>query len=78
MVYLKSFKLLNSEEEMYMLSGDTRTYIKNTYPFLIFPNKKLENISFSDITIFYGNNVPNRLIEMSEYGCLDADPVSTW
>lgn len=56
MVYLKSFKLLNSEEEMYMLSGETRTYIKNNYPFLIFPNKKLENISFSDITIFYGNN----------------------
>lgn len=56
MVYLKSFKLLNSEEEMYMLSGETRTYIKNAYPFLIFPNKKLENISFSDITIFYGNN----------------------
>lgn len=56
MVYLKSFKLLNSEEEMYMLSGETRTYIKNNYPFLIFPNKKLENIGFSDITIFYGNN----------------------
>ena len=56
MVYLKSFKLLNSEEEMYRLSGETRTYIKNTYPFLIFPNKKLENISFNDITIFYGNN----------------------
>lgn len=56
MVYLKSFKLLNSEEEMYMLSGETRTYIKNNYPFLIFPNKKLENITFSDITIFYGNN----------------------
>ena len=56
MVYLKSFKLLNSEEEMYRLSGETRTYIKNNYPFLIFPNKKLENISFSDITIFYGNN----------------------
>ena len=56
MVYLKSFKLLNYEEEMYMLSGETRTYIKNNYPFLIFPNKKLENISFSDITIFYGNN----------------------
>ena len=56
MVYLKSFKLLNSEEEMYRLSGETRTYIKNNYHFLIFPNKKLENISFSDITIFYGNN----------------------
>lgn len=56
MVYLKSFKLLNYEEEMYMLSGETRTYIKNNYPFLIFPNKKLENIGFSDITIFYGNN----------------------
>lgn len=56
MVYLKSFKLLSCEEEMYMLSGETRTYIKNNYPFLIFPNKKLENITFSDITIFYGNN----------------------
>ena len=57
MVYLKSFRLLNEDDEWHILvSGDKRTYFNNIYPFKIFPQKEFTNMEFSNITIFYGNN----------------------
>lgn len=57
MVYLDKFVFLNQEKEESCLSRflNNNTYI-TSYPFGIFPNRKFENISFSDITIFYGDN----------------------
>lgn len=51
MIYLKSFQLADiAKEEAY-------DHLKcNVYPYGIFPYKKLENIEFSNITMFYGSN----------------------
>jgi len=54
MVFLKNFKLLNESQEYYLY--DPRTIFNSVYPLQIFPKKELENIYFSDITIFYGGN----------------------
>ena len=56
MVYLKEFNLLSENYENGMLSGERRTYFHNQYPFRIFPEKKLEKINFSNVTILYGSN----------------------
>lgn len=56
MLYLKKFELPNRDREENMLTNDSRTYIQGIYPFNIFPNKKLQDISFAPITIFYGGN----------------------
>ena len=57
MIYLKSFRLLNEDDEWHILvSGDKRTYFNNIYPFKIFPQKEFTDMEVSNITIFYGNN----------------------
>ena len=56
MLYLKKFELPNRDREENMLMNDSRTYIQGIYPFNIFPNKELQDISFAPITIFYGGN----------------------
>ena len=57
MIYLKSFRLLNEDDEWRILvGGDKRTYFNNIYPFKIFPQKEFTDMEFSNITIFYGNN----------------------
>lgn len=56
MVYLKYFNLLSEDYENAMLSGDGRTYFHNQYPFRMFPEKSLEKINFSNVTILYGGN----------------------
>ena len=57
MIYLKSFRLLNEDEEWHILvGGEKRTYFNNIYPFKIFPQKEFTNMEFGNITIFYGNN----------------------
>ena len=57
MVYLKSFRLLNEDDEWHILvGGEKRTYFNNIYPFKIFPQKEFTDMEFSNITIFYGNN----------------------
>lgn len=56
MLYLKKFELPNRDREENMLMNDCRTYIQGVYPFNIFPNKELQDISFAPITIFYGGN----------------------
>ena len=57
MIYLKSFRLLNEDDEWHILvGGEKRTYFNNIYPFKIFPQKEFTDMEFSNITIFYGNN----------------------
>lgn len=60
-LYLEEFKLASEAEEVdYILSWDKKMtmtcYSSNVYPFKVFPQKRLERISFSPITIFYGGN----------------------
>lgn len=56
MVFLKGFNILNEDKEINVITGERRTCFNSFYPFGIFPQKKLENIIFDDITIFYGEN----------------------
>lgn len=61
MEYLQSFCLPNEKQETeYVIGDDYRTtmacFPKNLYPFQLFPQKKLERITFEPITIFYGGN----------------------
>lgn len=56
MLYLKKFTLLNELQEHAILCGDQRHIYNNTYPLNIFTMKRLENVSFEPITIFYGGN----------------------
>ncbi len=53
-VYIESFKLLDEQEEYYLY--DDRTIFNSTYPLGIFVKKDFRDISFSDVTIFYGGN----------------------
>jgi len=57
MKYLKSFKLLNEiQEHSIMFEQEQRRIFNNYYPLNLFSVKNLNDIDFSDITIFYGNN----------------------
>lgn len=62
MIYLKRFKLVSkSDEDTFLLSYPYQLEMQcfshtNIYPFRIFPEKELEHITFSNITIFYGEN----------------------
>ena len=51
MVYLKDFNLLSEDYEGGLLINERRTYFHNQYPFRIFPNKSLEKIKFSNVTM---------------------------
>lgn len=55
MVYLKSFRLLSSDDEYKIMCVKKRIF-NNFYPLQIFPNKEFQNIKFDPITIFYGGN----------------------
>lgn len=56
MVYLRSFQLLNDIGEQKVYESEQRNIYVDRYPLGIFPVKQLETLSFSPITIFYGNN----------------------
>ena len=56
MIYLKTFKLLNDYQEKKLTEIERRRIFNNYYPLGIFPLKELEDIKFSNITIFYGGN----------------------
>lgn len=57
MIYLKDFYLLDENSEWNIIvNKEKRRIHNNLYPLKIFPDKQLTEISFSDITIFYGNN----------------------
>jgi len=62
MIYLEKFKLPTIDKEEKIISkraainGGTYGYVDNTYPCGIFSNKEFYNITFKDVTIFYGGN----------------------
>lgn len=60
-MYIRSFSLpINNEESIIKgrmaYNGGIFGYIDNIYPCCLFADKKLETITFSPITIFYGGN----------------------
>ncbi len=56
MVYLEEFQLPDYGFECRFFEGQKRTCYDTFYPFDIFPEKDLEELSFEPITIFYGSN----------------------
>lgn len=61
MRYLESFRLVSAiKEDGYILSFpyklEMTCYNDNVYPFKIFPQKQLNDLSFDDVTIFCGGN----------------------
>lgn len=56
MVYLKSFSLLTDFQEGTILEIESRRIFNSVYPLHIFPIKDFKDISFKEITIFYGGN----------------------
>jgi predicted ATPase len=56
MKYLDSFKLVSNIEEIEFFKNQKVTAYPNYYPFEIFPDKELTDITFDPITIFYGDN----------------------
>lgn len=56
MNYLKTFSLLSAKQEEALFLKDRRRIHVNYYPVGIFPLKKISEIEFDDITIFYGDN----------------------
>jgi predicted ATPase len=55
MIYLKSFRLLDEDNEYSMIMYKMNIH-NNFYPLKIFPDKEFKNIEFEPITIFYGGN----------------------
>jgi len=56
MIYLHSFSLPSQGQESCRFNSNSFTYYTTLYPFQIFPQKGLQNVEFSDITIFSGGN----------------------
>lgn len=57
MIYLKSFKLLNAEDEWEDLRYSSHTCYDSFYPYQFFPQlKELEEVQCDDITILCGSN----------------------
>lgn len=55
-MFLEKFRVPNKNEEAEIVSGFRNTFYDTYYPFDIFPQKGLKNITFEQITIFYGGN----------------------
>lgn len=56
MVYLTEFNLLSENQEWEFFRRGTRACYDSFYPYQLFPQKQLREITFSDITIFCGGN----------------------
>ena len=54
--YLKTLSLAPDDEETTFIMRQKRTCYNGVYPFKLFPQRQLEEIEFSPITIFYGGN----------------------
>jgi len=54
--YIESFQLLDENTEYKVILYEPRTCFNNFYPFRIFPSRNIEEITFENITIFYGGN----------------------
>ena len=56
MIYLNSLSLASEGAEGIFFQEAVPTYYHSTYPFGLFPHKKLRSIEFNHITIFAGTN----------------------
>lgn len=56
MIYLRQFTLSHDGNENTAYADFRRTCINSAYPFGLFPQKGLYDLSFGDITIFCGSN----------------------
>lgn len=54
--YINKLTLVSSEMEDRFIQGQRRTCYNGVYPYKIFPEKELRDITFAPITIFYGSN----------------------
>ncbi len=54
--YIYKLTLVSAGMENRFLLGQRRTCYNGVYPYKIFPEKELQEISFAPITIFYGSN----------------------
>lgn len=56
MIYLENLKIPSDIAEMSYIANAPRISYPGMYPFKVFPLKQLEQVEFSNITIFYGGN----------------------
>ena len=56
MIYLKQINLPGEKAEISFIQNENRTCFNTFYPFKIFPDKRLCEIKFDSITLFYGGN----------------------
>lgn len=56
MVYLSEFYLLSDDQEWNFFRKRSKGCYDSFYPYQLFPLKQLKEITFSDVTIFYGDN----------------------
>ena len=56
MIYAKKLILPSEREEIKVIELEQRTCFHTFYPFKIYPDKKLSEIQFDGITMFYGGN----------------------
>ena len=56
MIYVGKINLPSEHAETGVITSEKRTCFHTFYPFKIFPNKKLSEIRFDGITMFYGGN----------------------
>ena len=57
MIYLSHFHIPSKDEEqVFFIKYEGLTCYDSTYPFQVFPQKGLSDVSFSEITIFAGGN----------------------
>ena len=54
--YLKDFMFHSDEAERKLLKLEKRSCFDDTYPFGLFPLRRLEKVEFEPVTIFYGGN----------------------
>ncbi len=56
MIYLERFNLLSDDQEWSFFRNRTKGCYDSFYPYQLFPQKQLREITFSDITILCGSN----------------------
>ena len=56
MIYVKKLRLPSEVQEIKVIEGEKRTCFNTFYPFKIFPEKRLREVEFDRVTLFYGGN----------------------
>ena len=54
MIYLKKLVLPSAKDEIYFIREEKRTCFNTFYPFKIFPDKGMREVSLDTVTMFYG------------------------